>query len=117
MATFFLRLVFDEAERLGPGKVALHEAIAAEGSISGAARSRARRSMCGTAAAKADGIGRATRSRYARENITLRQSVASRRRRIAISATPSITTFALHIASTGDSTSRAASDSPAMMIT
>ena len=38
MATFFLRILFDDAERLGPGKVALLEAIAAEGSISGAAR-------------------------------------------------------------------------------
>ncbi|QJR34279.1 winged helix-turn-helix domain-containing protein [Gemmatimonas groenlandica] len=38
MTTFFLRILFDDAERLGPGKVALLEAIAAEGSISGAAR-------------------------------------------------------------------------------
>ena len=38
MADVFLRIRFDEDRRLGPGKVALLEAIATTGSISGAAR-------------------------------------------------------------------------------
>jgi molybdate transport system regulatory protein len=38
MTTFLLRIMFDEDRRLGPGKIALLEAIAATGSISGAAR-------------------------------------------------------------------------------
>lgn len=38
MTAFMLRIMFDKERRLGPGKVALLEAIASAGSISGAAR-------------------------------------------------------------------------------